>query len=92
MIQRLGIDKAWVWFAAQKQEVARNAADLASALRTWEYQSEVDVNVNAIKESIASVVTSEFQDAISTTEGLLRSIGDYGKDANLRAVDSILVA
>ena len=91
-IQRLGIDKAWVWFAAQTQEVARNAADLASALRTWEYQSEVDVNVNAIKESIASVVTSEFQDAISTTEGLLRSIGDYGKDANLRAVDSILVA
>ena len=92
MIQRLGIDKAWVWFAAQTQEVARNAADIASALRTWEYQSEVDVNVNAIKESIASVVTSEFQDAISTTEGLLRSIGDYGKDANLRAVDSILVA
>ena len=91
-IQRLGIDKAWVWFAAQTQEVTSKAADLASALRTWDYQSEVDVNVNAIKESIASVVTSEFQDAISTTEGLLRSIGDYGKDANLRAVDSILVA
>ena len=92
MIQRLGIDKAWVWFAAQTQAVTGKAADLAATLKTWEYQSEVDVNVNAIKESIASVVTSEFQDAISTTEGLLRSIGDYGKDANLRAVDSILVA
>ena len=48
--------------------------------------------MNAVKESIADVVTSEFQDAISTTEELLGSIGDYRKNANLRVVDSLLVA
>ena len=89
IVQQLGIDRAWVWFAAQTQAVTGKAADLASTLKTWEYQSEVDVKVNAIRESIASVVTSEFQDAISTTEGLLRSIDDFRKNANLRVVDPL---
>ena len=89
MFQQLGIDRAWVWFAAQTQAVTGKAADLASTLKTWEYQSEVDVKVNAIRESIASVVTSEFQDAISTTEELLRSINDFRRNANLRVVDPL---
>ena len=92
MVQRLGIDRALVWFASQTQAITGKAADLTSALKTWDYLPAVDVNVNAVKESIADVVTSEFQDAISTTEELLRSIGDYRKNANLRVVDSLLVA
>ena len=92
MVQRLGIDRALVWFASQTKAITGKAADLTSALKTWDYLPEVDVNVNAVKESIADVVTSEFQDAISTTDELLRSIGDYRKNANLRVADSILVA
>ena len=91
MVQRLGIDRALVWFASQTQAITGKAADLTSALKTWDYLPAVDVNVNAVKESIADVVTSEFQDAISTTEELLRSIGEYRKNANLRVVDSLLV-
>ena len=92
MVQRLGIDRALVWFASQTKAITGKAADLTSALKTWDYLPEVDVNVNAVKESIADVVTSEFQDAILTTDELLRSIGDYRKNANLRVADSILVA
>ncbi len=90
MVHRLGIDRALVWFASQTQAITGKAADLTSALKTWDYLPEVDVN--AVKESIADVVTSEFQDAIATTEELLRSIGDYRKNVNLRVVDSLLIA
>ena len=92
MVQRLGIDRALVWFASQTQAITGKAADLTSALKTWDYLPEVDVNVNAVKESIADVVTSEFQDAIATTEELLSSISDYRKSANLRTASSLLIA
>ena len=92
MVQRLGIDRALVWFASQTQVITGKAADLTSALKTWDYLPEVDVNVNAVKESIADVVTSEFQDAIATTEELLSSISDYRKSANLRTAGSLLIA
>ena len=90
MVQRLGIDRALVWFASQTQAITGKAADLTSALKTWDYLPEVDVN--ALKESIADVVTSEFQDAIATTEELLSSISDYRKSANLRNAGSLLIA
>ena len=92
MVQRLGIDRALVWFASQTQAITGKAADLTSALKTWDYLPDVDVNVNAVKESIADVVTSEFQDAISTTDELLQSISEFRKNANLRVADSLLVA
>lgn len=84
LIQQAGVDKAWVWFAAQTQEVTDNAANLAAALKNWDYQSEVDAKINGMRESIAGVVTSEFQDAISIAEGLLNSIHEYRKNANQR--------
>ena len=92
IVQWLGIDRAMVWFASQPMAIKGKAADLTSALKTWDYLPEVDVKVNAIRESIADVVTSEFQDAISTTDEFLRSISDYRKNANLRIADSLLVA
>ena len=90
IIRTLGIDRAWVWFAAQTQTVAGKAAGLASTLNSWDYEFGVDVD--SIRESIATVITSEFQDAISTSEELLRSIRDYRKNANLRVAESLLVA
>ena len=91
IVQQLGIDRAWVWFAAQTQVVTGKAADLTSALKSWEYLPDLDVNVSSIKESIASVVTSEFQDAISIAEELLRGISDYHKNANLGVAGSLPV-
>lgn len=91
-VQGLGLDKALVWFKSQTKAVTSRTADLMSALSSWEYLPDVDAGVNDVRESIASVVASEFQDAISTTEGLLNSIGDYRKNANLNADNSMLVA
>ena len=88
-VQQLGIARTWVWFAAQTQAVTGKADDLASTLNTWEYQSKANVSVNAIRKSIASVVTSEFQDAISTSKELLQSIDDFRRNANVRVVEPL---
>ena len=87
-IQQLGVDRALVWFAAQTEALRRRAGDVASFLKSWDYQLEV--NESGIRESIASVVTTQFQDAIFTTDELLRSISDIRKDANMQVVDSLL--
>ena len=92
IIRTLGIDRAWAWFAAQTQTVAGKAAGIASTLSSWDYELGVDVDMDSLRGSIATVITSEFQDAISTTEELLRSIRDYRKNANQRAAESLLVA
>ena len=92
IIRTLGVDQAWVWFAEQTQTVAGKAAGIASTLSSWDYEIGVDLDMDLLKGSIATVITSEFQDAISTTEELLRSIGDYRKNANPRSAESLLVA
>ena len=92
IIRTLGIDRAWVWFAAQTQTVAGKAAGIASTLNSWDYELGVDVNVDSLRGSIATVIASDFQDAISATEELLRSIGDYRKNANPKTAKSLLVA
>lgn len=92
LIQQLGIERALVWFASQTRAVTGMTADLTSALRSWNYLPDVKENANDIRESVASVVTSEFQEAISTTEGLLASMNDYRKRSNLNANSSFLAA
>ena len=87
-IQQLGVDRAFVWFAAQTEAFRRRSGDVASFLKRWDYQLEVDEG--GIRESIAGVVTTQFQDAISTTDELLRSISDIRKDANMPMADSLL--
>lgn len=91
LVQRLGLDGALTWFAAQTDALTRKAADLTTDLRSWDNLPEAAVDVSYIRESIASVVTAQFQDAISTTDELLRSIDDYRKGASLKAADSLLV-
>ena len=92
IVQGLGIDKALAWFASQTKAVTSKTADLMSALSSWDYLPDVDARVTDIRASVADVIASEFQDAISTTEGLLNSISDYRKNANSKAANSILVA
>lgn len=87
-IQQLGVDRALVWFAAQTEALRRRAGDVASFLKSWDYQLEVDES--GIRESIVGVVTTQFQDAIATTDELLRSISDIRKDANMQVTDSLL--
>jgi len=92
VVRTLGIERAWAWFAAQTHAVAGKAAGIASTLNSWDYDLGVDMELDSLRGSIATVITSEFQDAISTTEELLRSIRDYRKNANQRAAESLLVA
>ena len=60
LVQRMGLDGALVWFAAQTNAVTGKTAELASALKSWNYLPEVDVDVSALRASIANVVTSQF--------------------------------
>jgi len=92
IVRTLGIDRAWAWFAARTQTVAGKAAGIASTLSSWDYELGVDVDMDSLRGSIATVIASEFQNAILTTEELLRSIGDYRKIANPRVAESLLVA
>ena len=92
IVRTLGIERAWAWFAAQTHAIAEKAAGIASTLSSWDYEVGVDLDIDSLKGSIATVISSEFQDAISTTEELLRSIEDYRKNANSRTVESLLVA
>lgn len=92
IIRTLGVDQAWVWFAEQTQTVVGKAAGVASTLSSWDYESDLDEDVDSLRESIATVISSEFQNAISATDELLRSIGDYRKNANHKAAEPLLVA
>ena len=80
---------AWTWFAGQTRVVQEKAGEFVDALAKWDYLPSLDVG--GIGDSIVHVVTSEYCDAISTTEELLRSISDYRKSAILKVDDSLLV-
>ena len=92
VVQQMGIDRALSWFALQTQAVTGQTAALVSSLDRWGYTPYVVGNVNAIMVSISSVVTTQFQYAISTTDVLLRSITESRKNASLQFHRPLLVA
>ena len=53
------------------------ATDFISSLVSWKYYSYVEVKKDDMEKSIADVVATEFQEAISTTDDMLRSIGGF---------------
>lgn len=91
ILRRMGIYDAFAWLASRTKWVTGMAGDFVSSLLSWNYYTYVEVKESAIRKSIADVVTSEFQDAISTTEDLLRSIDDFRNSSSRRVDISLLV-
>ena len=87
----MGIYSAFAWFASQTRAVTNMTSYVISSLSFWQYDSYVKVDKDDIEKSIADVVTSEFQDAISTTEDLLRSIDFFRIGSSQKSEKSLLV-
>lgn len=52
MVERMGIEKAWNWFAGKTQVVKRKAAEFTSSFTTWGYLSEVKADVDEIEKRL----------------------------------------
>lgn len=91
ILRRMGIYSAFVWFASQTKSVTNMASVIVSSLSLWQYDSYVEVNKADIKKSIADVVATEFQTAISTTDDLLLSIHDFRSVSRRKSDRSLMV-
>ncbi|MXX23951.1 MAG: hypothetical protein F4Z82_00690 [Caldilineaceae bacterium SB0668_bin_21] len=83
LARRVGADNVWEWIATHTQFVIDKAGEFTAPLAESDFLEEFDAG--AIAESVARVVATEFEGAISTTEGLLQSIGDYRASAYRRS-------
>lgn len=83
LAKRVGADNVWEWIATHTQFVIDKAGEFTDSIAESEFLAEFDAG--AIAESVARVVATEFEEAISTTEGLLQSIGDYRASAYRRS-------
>ncbi len=79
LAERVGADTVWEWIASRTQFAMEQAGELTASLADWD--SVVKFDVGAIGEAVARVVATEFEEALSTTEGLLESISDYQRNA-----------
>ena len=90
LVERVGADQVWAWIASRTQFTLEKAGEMTDTLSDWE--GLLDFDTGTIGEAVARVVATEFEEALSTTEGLLDSIADYGSTANLKMSNSQFVA
>ncbi len=83
LAKRVGADNVWEWIATRTQFVIDKAGEFTESVAESDFLAEFDAG--DIGESVARVVATEFEEAISTTEGLLQSIGEYRESAYRRA-------
>ena len=91
LLRRTGISNTFAWFAYQTGPVTNMASDFISSLLSWNYHSYVEVKKVEVEKSIADVVATEFPPAISTTDNLLRSIGDFRPTYRGKPTKTLLV-
>ena len=91
ILRRTGIYNIFAYFASQTMSVTSMATDFISSLLSWNYYSYVEVKKDDIEKSIADVVATEFQEAISTTDDMLRSIGDFQTGKSWKSDKSLLI-
>ena len=80
LAERVGADTVWEWIASRTQFAMEQAGELTASLAEWD--SVLDLDVGAIGEAVARVVATEFEEALSTTEGLLENISVYQRSAH----------
>ncbi len=89
-LRQLGLDTWFNWLAYQSQWMTEQTSLISSSIAWWGYNSAIAVRRAAMGNSIATVVTTQFQNAISTTDGLLRSIEQYGSSAQRNVSQGLL--
>ena len=83
VFQQMGLEEAWVWIVARTPFVGGKATEIESTLKQWNYDApELNVDVTEIRQSIARVVSSEFEGASSTANAMRRSISEFRKSEN----------
>ena len=80
LAERVGADQVWEWIASRTQFAMEKAGELTNSLSDWDSFRSLDTG--AIGETVARVVATEFEEALSTTEGMLESINDYRENAH----------
>ena len=80
LAERVGADQVWEWIASRTQFAMERAGELTNSLSDWDSFRSLDTG--AIGEAVARVVATEFEEALSTTEGMLESINDYRENAH----------
>ncbi len=80
LAERVGADQVWAWIASRTQFAMERAGELTNSLSDWDSFRSLDTG--AIGETVARVVATEFEEALSTTEGMLESINDYRENAH----------
>ena len=78
LAERVGADTVWEWIASRTQFAMEQAGELTASLAEWD--GVLDLDVGAIGEAVARVVATEFEEALSTTEGLLEDISVYQRN------------
>ena len=88
LAERVGADQMWEWIASRTQFAMEKAGELTNSLSDWDSYKALDTG--AIGEAVARVVATEFEEALSTTEGMLESINDYRENAHRKEPISAL--
>ena len=87
LAKRVGADNVWEWIASRTQIVIDKTGEITDSISDWDVLAEFDAG--AIGESVARVVATEFEEAISTTEELLQGISEYRNSANRKNANSL---
>ena len=90
LADRVGADEVWEWIANQTQFAMERAGEFTDSIADWDSFLTLDTGV--ISEAVARVVATEFEEALSTTEGLLERISDYRASAFRNEESSALAA
>lgn len=92
LLPGLGLDSMSGWLSDQSRWVAEQVGAPLFYMGKWGYTSVITVSESAMRSSLAYVVTNQFQGAISTTDQLLGSIGEYRKGARRENAEALLIA
>lgn len=90
LVERVGADQVWAWITSRTQFALEKAEEITESLSDWEGFMAIDSGT--IGQAVARVVSTEFEGALSTTEGLLDSIADYRSTAHLKMSVAGIVA
>lgn len=88
LADRVGADTVWEWIASRTLFAMEKAGEFTDSIADGD--NFLTIDTGAIGEAVARVVATEFEGALSTTEGLLERISDYQASAHLRDQSSAM--
>ena len=88
VLQRIGIENAWNWFASRTQAVKQQASVLFDSLKAWSFPDLV-IDQGEIGKVIANVIDIDFRDALDTTDRIQRSLQEYLGSAGRQSLAAI---